>query len=194
MKRRILLFLFILTTLIASAQQGNDFILLRPVDNLSKPDTIFGEIVFPKNGVLINATIITTEGKKRYSPNKVVGFKFGDRYFASVPYTTGHVFAERQIKGKIELYYYSTEIQNTVYPGGLTGNAMAYVGISLTSYYYIKSDKTQDYISVPHSKNKLVKKIAFIFEDNENLYKQIQSEEFEPNQLPELIRKYNESE
>jgi Na+/phosphate symporter len=68
---------------------------------------------------------------------------------------------------------------------------MAYIGISLTSYYYIKSNKTQEYISVPHSKKKLVKNIAFIFEDNEKVLKQIQSKEFEIDQLPELIRKYN---
>lgn len=191
MRQQILFFFIFFATLVAHGQHGTDYVILRPGDKLSKPDTIFGDIVFPQNGVLINATIQTTNGRKKYSPNKVIGFKYGNRYFASVPYTTGHVFAERLINGKIELCYYTTEIQNTAYPGGLSGDVMAYIGISLTSYYYIKSNKTQEYISVPHSKKKLVKNIAFIFEDNEKVLKQIQSKEFEIDQLPELIRKYN---
>ena len=193
MRKQILLLFIIFATIVARGQHGTDFVILRPDEELSKPDTIYGDIIFPKNGVLINARILTTDGKKKYSPNKVIGFKYGERYFASVPYTTGHVFAERIINGKIELCYYSTEIQNATYAGGLSGAILADVGISLTSYFYIKSDKTKDYISVPHSKKKLIEKLALIFEDNESIYKQIKSNHFETKQLPELVRKYNET-
>jgi len=193
MKKTILLVYITFATVAAYGQQGSDFVILRPTENSLKPDTVYGDIIFPKNGVLINASIQTADCKKKYSPNKVIGFKYGDRYFASVPYTTGRVFAERVINGEIELCYYSTEIQNTTYAGGLTGAVLADIGISLTSFFYIKSDKTKDYMSVPHSKKKLIEKLAFIFEDNESIYKQIQSNDFKINQLPELVRKYNET-
>ncbi len=192
MKRQILLLLLILVTSFVFGQQETDYVILRPTKDSAKIDTVFGQIIFPKNGVVISAKILTTNGKKKFHPNKAIGFKYGDRYFASVPYTNGHVYAERLINGPIELCYYTTEIPNTKHPGGAVGGLLGGTAISLTSFYYVKSDKTQDYMSVPHSKKKIIEKIGFIFEDNETVYKKIMNEDFKTWQLPELVRKYNE--
>ncbi len=192
MIRQILFLLLISTTSLAFGQQGTDFVILRPTNDAAKPDTVFGQIIFPKNGVVTFAKILTTNGKKKFHPNKAIGFKYGDRYFASVPYTNGHVYAERLINGPIELCYYSTEIQNTKYQGGAAGGLLGGTAISLTSFYYVKSNKSQDYMSVPHSKKKLIEKIGFIFEDNDSVYKQLVDEDFKTWQIPELVRKYND--
>ncbi|MGB9831866.1 MAG: hypothetical protein ACPLSP_07330, partial [Fervidicoccus fontis] len=86
-----------------------DYVILRPQNNSVKIDTIFGEIIFPKNGVITKAKIIVNNEKMKYAPNKVIGFKSGERYFASVPYNShGNVFAERVEDGKMDLYYYDT--------------------------------------------------------------------------------------
>ena len=184
MKNRIIiLLLFIAPTILWG--QNQDYILLKPIET-SQVDTVFGEIIFPKNGIIIKAKILTSEGKKKYHPNKVIGFKYGDKYFASVPYNSkGNVFAERIVNGEIDLCYYDTYSKNNT--GGLTGAAAA----GLTSFYFIKSQNSKDYIRVPHSREKTRNEIAVLFKDNEKIYNQVLSEEFRVWKLPEIVKEYN---
>ena len=187
MKKQIIILLLIFKSSIFSWGQNQDYVILKSTES-SKIDTVFGEIIFPKNGIIINAKILTPDGIKKYSPNNVIGFKYSEKYFASVPYNSrGNVFAERIIDGKIDLCYYDTTNPNG-YSGGLAG-ATATV---LTSYYFIKSDSTDNYLKVPHSREKAKEEISALFKNSEKLYNQILSEEFRVWKLPEIVKQYNE--
>ena len=184
MKNRTIILLLIFIPSILWGQ-NRDYIILKHSEILQS-DTVFGEIIFPKNGIITKAKISTTEGIEKYSPNKVIGFKYGERYFASVPYNShGNVFAERVANGKIDLCYYDTYSKD--YTGGLTGAAAA----ELTSYYFIKSKKDDSYMKVPHSREKARDEIAVFFKDNEKIYNQVLSEEFRVWKLPDIVKEYN---
>lgn len=186
--KRLILIILLLSNLTFLVAQPPDFVILRDSKGL-KSDTVYGEIIFSKNGIVSRAKIMTTEGKKKYSPNKAYGFKYGERYFASVPYTNGRVFAERFINGPIELCYYSSDPKT--YSGGLVGALMTAGAVSLTSFYYVKSDQTDDFIRVPNSKKKLIERIAYLFEDNQEIYDKIILGEFKHWELPKIIEDYN---
>lgn len=187
MKKQIVILSLILWSSIFSWGQNQDYVILKSTES-SKIDTVFGEIIFPKNGIIIKAKILTPDGIKKYSPNNVIGFRYGEKYFASVPYNSrGNVFAERIIHGKIDLCYYDTTNPNG-YNGGLAGVAAT----ALTSYYFIKSALTDNYLKVPHSREKAKEEISALFKDNEKISNQISSEEFRVWELPKIVKQYNE--
>ncbi len=184
MTNRLIAFLLILNASIIWGQ-NKDYVILNST-NASKADTVFGDILFPKNGIIAKVKIMTPDGKKKYCPNDVIGFKYGDRYFASVPFNSkNNTFAEKKVDGKIDLYYYNSG--PNAGGGGITGATATY----LTSYYYIKPDTSGVYIKVPHSREKAKNKIAELFKDNEEIYNQILSNEFRIWKLPEIVKKYN---
>ena len=186
MKKQFLLLLIILNSSILFSQNVNDYVILKPENNSNKIDTIFGEIIFPQNGVITKVKIIVNNEKQKYHPNNVIQFKFEERYFVSVPYNSkGNVFAERIVDGKMKLCYYDTNSNG--YNGGLVGVAAT----SLTSYYFIKSDMIEDYLRVPHSREKAREKISSLFKSNEKISEQILSDEFRIWKLPELVKEYN---
>lgn len=186
MKRQLIVLLLIVYSSVAFGQNDSDYVILRPTNTSNKTDTVFGNITIPKNGMVINVKIKTAEGKRKYHPDEAIGFLCGDKYFASVPYNSrGHVFAERIVKGKVDLCHYSSTPKN--YNGGLMGVAVT----GLTSFYFIKSDTTDEYIRVPHSKQKMVEEIASLFKDNEKVYHQITSEDFRTWDLTELVKQYD---
>ncbi|NOY95918.1 MAG: hypothetical protein GXO81_06000 [Chlorobi bacterium] len=185
MKKQITILILILNSTILLGQ-NKDYIILRQTET-TKIDTIYGEIVFPKNGVITKVKIISNNEKMKYHPNKVIGFKYGERYFSSVPYNLrGNVFAERIVNGKIDLCYYDTNTNR--YNGGLAGAAAT----SLTSYYFIKSNTTEKYLRVPHSREKAREEISALFKNNEKIYSQILSDEFRVWKLPEIVKEYND--
>jgi hypothetical protein len=160
---------------------------LRPQNNLSKIDTIFGEIIFPKNGVITKAKIIVNNEKMKYPPNEVIGFKYEEKYFASVPYNSHeNVFAEGVVDGKMDLFYYDTN------PNGYNGGLAGATATSLTSYYFIKLDTMENYLRVPHSREKARDEISILFKDNERIYNQILSEDFRVWKLPDIVKEYND--
>ncbi|WP_321289083.1 hypothetical protein [uncultured Sunxiuqinia sp.] len=61
----------------------------------------------------------------------------------------------------------------------------------MTSFYYINWSKTDDFIKVPHSKNKIIDKIAYIFKGNEDIYNKIKNGDFKPSQIPLFVEKFN---
>ena len=122
----------------------------------------------------------------KFTPNKVIGFKSGERYFESVPYNSrGNVFAERVENGKMVLCYYDSNFNG--YNGGLVGAAEA----SLTSYYFIKLDTMVNYLRVPHLREKARDEISVLFKDNEKIYNKVLSEDFRVWKLPEIVKEYN---
>lgn len=187
MKKQIIILLIIFKFTIFSWGQNQDYVILKPSES-SKIDTVFGEIQFPKNGIIVKAKILTADGIKKYSPDNVIEFKYGEKYFASVPYNSkGNVFAERIIDGRIDLCYYDTSN-----PNGYGGGAAQATAAALTSYYFIKSDSTDNYLKVPHSREKAKEEISPLFKGSEKIYNQILSEEFRVWKLPEIVKEYNE--
>ncbi|WP_321285362.1 hypothetical protein [uncultured Sunxiuqinia sp.] len=188
MRKHFLILLLIFNSLILFGQDiKKDYVVLRPQNNSSKIDTIFGEIIFPKNGIITKAKIIVNNEKMKYAPNKVIGFKSGERYFASVPYNShGNVFAERVANGKMNLCYYDTN------PNGYNGGLAGATATSLTSYYFIKLDTMENYLRVPHSREKARDEISILFKDNERIYNQILSEDFRVWKLPDIVKEYND--
>ncbi len=165
--------------------QNKDYVILNQ-SVATTVDTIYGEIIFPNSGVITKVKIISNNEKMKYYPNDVIGFTYGERYFASVPYNSRqNVFAERIANGKIKLFYYDSS------PKGNGGGLAGATATSLTSYYFIKKNTTENYLKVPHSREKAKKKIAVIFKDNEKIYKKILSEEFRVWKLPEIVKEYN---
>ena len=203
MKIFLTLIIFILTTVVFS-QRMTDYVILKPKDKLIKPDTIFGQIDLPKNGIILKAKIKTSSGKKKYKIKEVIGFKAGDLYFASLPYSNGYVFAPRLIKGKIDLYFYCTGnggytyIYNTgnMYVdliSSIIANATKAAMVNITSYFYIYDYKTNEYYKIPHSENKFKEVIADIFKENPEVYRKIINGDYKPNQIPEIVELYNNS-
>jgi len=188
MRKHFLILLLIFNSLILFGQDiKKDYVVLRPQNNSSKIDTIFGEIIFPKNGIITKAKIIVNNEKMKYAPNKVIRFKSGERYFASVPYNShGNVFAERVANGKMNLCYYDTN------PSGYYGGLVGATATSLTSYYFIKLDTMENYLRVPHSREKARDEISILFKDNERIYNQILSEDFRVWKLPDIVKEYND--
>ncbi len=188
MRKQYLILLLIFNSLILFGQNiKKDYVLLRPQNNSSKIDTIFGEIIFPKKGIITKAKIIVNNEKMKYAPNKLIGFKFGERYFASVPYNSHeNVFAERISNGKMDLCYYDTN------PNGYNGGLIGATTTSLTSFYFIKLDTMENYLKVPHSRESARDEISFLFKDNETIYNQVLSEDFRVWKLPEIVKEYND--
>lgn len=187
MQKQIIILLLIFKCSIFSWGQNQDYVVVKSTE-LSKIDTVFGEIQFPKNGIILKAKILTADGIKKYSPDNVVGFKYGETFFASVPYNSrGNVFAERIIDGKIDLCYYDTSN-----PNGYGGGAAQATAAALTSYYFIKSDSTDNYLKVPHSREKAKEEISVLFKGSEKIYNHVLSEEFRVWKLPEIVKEYNE--
>jgi hypothetical protein len=189
MRKEFLILLLIFNSSILFGQNTpKDYVVLRPQNNLSKIDTIFGEIIFPKNGVITKAKIIVNNEKMKYPPNKVIEFKYGEKYFASVPYNShGNVFAERVANGKIDLCYYDSN------PNGYNGGLAGATATSLTSYYFIKLDTMKNYLRVPHSREKARDEISVLFKDNEKIYNKVLSEDFRVWKLPEIVKEYNDN-
>ncbi len=166
--------------------QGQDYVILKSAGTL-KPDTVFGQVIIPENGIISKAKILTADGKEKYHPNIVIGFKCKDKYFASVPYNSaGNVFAERIVSGKIDLCYYDTNPKG--YNNGLAGVAAA----SLTSYYFIKPNTKNTYLRVPHSREKAREEISLLFKDNFEITHSVLSEDFRVWKLPEIVKQYND--
>ncbi len=182
---------FIFCSILSYGQDNRDFVVLKSSDKNSLPDTVFGNILIPQNGIYINAKIETPEGIKRFSPNKVICFKAGKKYFASVPFGNGKVFAMRQIEGPIELYYYSTDSPND--NRGLLEQSLHEGLVSLTSRYYLKSDSISDMIVVPSSSKKFIQNISTIFKDNEDIYDKIVKGFFTSKDIYSLVNLYNSS-
>lgn len=181
-----LMVLLLLITCSTVISQNRDFVIVKPTAT-TQTDTIFGEIIFPKNGLITKVKIQTNNEKLKFPPNKALAFKYGERYFASVPYNSRYnVFAERIKKGKIELYYYDSNPQS--HNSGVAGVAAT----SLTSFFYIKLASTTDFIKVPHSRKKAATEISELFTDKPEIHNQIRSEDFRIWKLPEIVQKYNE--
>lgn len=181
-----ILLLIFNTTILFGQNTKKDYVVLRPQNNSSKIDTIFGEIILPKNGVITKAKIIVKNEKMKYSPNKAIEFKYKEKYFASVPYNShGNVFAERIANGKIDLCYYDSNPNGSY--GGLAGATTTF----LTSYYFIKLDTMENYLRIPHSREKARDEISVLFKDNERIYNQILSEDFRIWKLPDIVKEYN---
>ena len=185
MKKQITILILIINSSILFGQ-NKDYIILSQTET-TKIDTIYGDIIFPKNGIITKAKIISNNEKMKYHPDKIIGFKYGERYFTSVPYNSrGNVFAERIVNGKIELCYYDTNPKG--YNGGLSGATAT----SLTSCYFIKDNLIENYLRVPHSREKAKREISVLFKDNEKIYSKILSEEFRVWKLPEIVKEYND--
>lgn len=99
-KQLLVLLLIFNSSILFSQDIKKDYVILRPQGNTTRIDTIYGEVILPKNEIITNAKIIVNNEKMKYAPEKVIGFKYGERFFASVPYNShGNVFAERVEKG-----------------------------------------------------------------------------------------------
>ncbi len=191
MKRQTILYLLFLIPYIVCGQIKDDYLILKPDKGTIKPDTIWGDIILPQNGVIVKIKLMTSDGIEKYKIKKTLEFQADGKYFASVPYNTGFVIAKRLVEGSIDLYFYDTRINNYEYSGGVVGEAMASTMIGMTSFYYIKINKTDGFIKVPHSKNKIIENIAFVFKDNLDIYNKIQNADFEPWEIPVLVEKFN---
>ncbi|NPA37349.1 MAG: hypothetical protein GXO47_10925 [Chlorobi bacterium] len=183
MTKQIVFFILIITSSMLYSQ-NKDYVILRQTET-TMSDTITGEIVFPKNGIITKVKITSNNELKKYTPDKAIGFKYGERYFASVPYNQRtKVFAERVVNGKIELYFYDSS------PKGSYGGLAGAVSSSLTSYYFIKKSNN-DFIKVPHSREKAQNEIADLFSDNEKIHNTVLSDKFRVWKLPEIVTEYN---
>jgi hypothetical protein len=191
MKRETILIILLLISFGVYGQSEKDYLLLRQDKGIIKQDTIWGDIILPENGVILNVKITTSNGLEKFKIKETYEFRADGKYFARVPYNTGFVIAQRLVAGAIDLYLYDTRIRNYEYSGGVIGEAMASTMIGMTSFYYIKRDKIDDFIKVPHSKNNIIDKLAYIFEGNEEIYNKIKSGDFEPEQIPSLVEKFN---
>ncbi len=191
MKKETILFLLLLISFGVYGQSEKDYLILRQDKESIKQDTIWGDIILPENGVIIKVKIMTSNGLEKFKVKKTYEFRADGKYFARVPYNTGFVIAQRLINGAIDLYLYDTRIKNYNYSGGVIGEAMASTMIGMTSFYYINWSKTDDFIKVPHSKNKIIDKIAYIFKGNEDIYNKIKNRDFKPSQIPLFVEKFN---
>lgn len=191
MKKETILYLLLLIPFAVCGQVENDYLILRPDKETTKQDTIWGDIILPENGVIVKVKIMTPNGLEKFKIKKTCEFHANGKYFARVPYSTGFVIAERLLKGTIDLYFYDTRIKNYNYSGGVIGGAMASTMIGMTSFYYLKRNKTDNFIKVPHSKKKIIDDLAYIFKDNENIYNKIKNGDFEPWQVPSFVEKFN---
>jgi len=193
MKNQIILLFLILTTSFVFGQQADGYVITRRTNNLTELDSVFGQITFPSNGILSSIKIKTINGKKKFKPNNIIGFKAGETYFSSIPYGGNNVFAERLINGPIELYYYTTKLDYRAFGGGLVGGLYAMTVNSVSSRFFVKSIKTNGYLLVPRSSKKVIDEIAFIFEDNKEIYDSFKTVNYKTEEIIEFVKKYNES-
>ena len=202
--RLILITIAIIFSNLLFGQQTIDYVILKPENDSVKPDTIYGKIDLPKNGILLNVKIQTDKGKKKYKIKETTGFVSDGVYFASLVYNKGYVFAPRLIEGPIDLYFYYSGTGGYTYlftvgnfRADLMRNAIgaAYqaVAVSMTSYYYIHDSKTDKYYRVPHSGNKFQEQLSEIFKDNTEIYNKILNGDYKPNQIAEIVELYNKS-
>ena len=189
MKKKIIIIILILNSTLLLGQP-KDYVILRQTET-TKIDTIYGEIAFPKNRQITKIKILSNNKKHKYQPKESIGFKYGERYFASVPYNSkNNVFAERIINGEISLYYYDTNPNE--YSGvGLVSGLAGEIAKSITSYFFIKPNTTGGYLRVSHSRKKAREEISFLFKSNEKIYNQILSENFRVWKLPEIVKEFN---
>jgi hypothetical protein len=185
-------------------QQSGDYVILRSENSYLKPDTIFGKIDLPKNGILLNVKILTEKGKEKYKIKETIGFQSGEVYFASLKYNKGYVFAPRLIEGTIDLFFYYTGtggytffIRFNNFKADLIVNAIGAafqaIAVNMTSCYYIHDSKTDRYLRIPHSENTFKEQVSEIFRDNTEIYNKIISGYYKPNQIAEIVELYNSS-
>jgi hypothetical protein len=202
--RIVLITIVTFLTSLLYGQNSSDYVILRHEYESAKPDTIFGKIGLPENGIILKVKIQTNNGKEKYKIKETIGFRAGEVYFASLKYNKGYVFAPRLIEGEIDLYFYYSGTGGYTYlfsgdnlKADLISNSigLAYeaVAVSMTSYYYIYDSKTDNYYRVPHSSKKFLEQISDIFKDNTDIYNKILNGTYKPHQIAEIVELYNNS-
>ncbi len=95
-----------LLSILTLAQSPIDYVILRPKSDSLKPDTVYGVVELPKNGVFWNVKINTDSGQKKFKTSEVIALQADSLYFGSIPYGTSYAIVPRLLKGKLELYFY----------------------------------------------------------------------------------------
>jgi glycine betaine/choline ABC-type transport system substrate-binding protein len=125
-------------------------------------------------------------------------------HFASIPYGKSYAIVPRVIDGAIDLYFYYTGndrltfiyIMQEDFNGDVKYDdhyLVSEVIWNSTSYFYIYDSELDKYYKVPRSKNDFIERIADIFKANEKIYDKIRNGYYKPNQIPLIVKLYNDS-
>jgi hypothetical protein len=186
----------------AHGQILSDYVVLKSSSNSQKIDTLYGQVDLPNNGVFWNVQINTPSGKRKFKTKEVASLKAGYLYFASIPYGKSFAIVPRILSGEIELYFYYTgsdrlsfipqmqeELNRDIsYDDHLLLSESIW---NATSNFYIFDKSKNKYFKVPRSIDKFKEQIAEIFKANQDIYNKIMSEEYRPNQIGLVIKRYN---
>jgi len=190
MKFRLLL-LLMLYAFFTNGQNSKDYIILKNQTDSITTDTLFGKIEDPGSGFSLKIKINTSDGIKKIKIKDASEFVVDDKFYGCFQYKKSYVHAIRLIKGDISLFFYYSGREG--YYSGLIENVLQDIAADMTSYYYLKDNRTNRTIMVPHSKEKFKEQVADIFKDNDDLYEKIISGDFKPSQIAEIVTTYNDS-
>lgn len=183
------------------AQQENQYVLLRPETKSEVPDTIYGRVNIPDNGVFWNVKITTSSGEMKFKTKEVLGIKVQNLYFASIPYGKSYAIVPRIVTGKLDLYYYYTGSDRLKYIDADNVDQLGYTGIiavdlsqiiwSKTSNFYLDNHMTEEFYKVPHANTEFKEQTAELFSDNPEVYNKIKSGTLGAKDMIEIVRLYN---
>lgn len=202
--RIILVTLFSFLFALSKGQNTDDYVVIRPENGSNTLDTIFGQIDLPNNGVFWNVKINTASGMRKFKTKDVICLQTGDLHFASIPYGKSYAIVPRVMDGAVDLYFYYTGSDRLTFINTMqedfTGDVkyddhylVSEVIWNSTSYFYVYNSDLKTYYKVPRSKNDFIEQIADVFKANEKIYNKIRSGDYKPNQIPLIVKLYNDS-
>jgi hypothetical protein len=194
--------LLILISSISFGQIQSDYVVLRPINDTTTVDTVFGEVIIPRNGVFLNVKIETATGLKKFKSKQVLCLQAGDIHFASIKWGQSFAIVPRILEGNLDLYFYYTgqdrlsfipqmkkELQaNISYDDRLLISSAIW---NASSNYYIYEPESKEYYKITGSKEKFKNEIAPLFIKHPEIYQKILDGTYEPKHVGWLVKIYN---
>lgn len=183
------------------AQQKNQYVILRPLTKSEVPDTIYGRVNIPKNGVFWKVRITTSSGEMKFKTKEVLGIQVQNLYFASIPYGKSYAIVPRIVTGTLDLYYYYTGSNRLKYIDADNVDQVGYTGIiavdlsqiiwNRTSNFYLDNHISEEFYKVPHANNEFKEQTAELFSGNPEIQNKIRSGALRAKDMIEIVRLYN---